>query len=158
MKVPKSENVDISFILEQRLIPPKKFEIVSGKTTVVHGLDITIFPMPIFFEKQSLLRSICSAKVNCTYVASKKWSEKTKPATTTHLKGSSNECTIYITLRTMCLFQQPNCIREMRGANNNCYKETILFNNNNHFTLGTIQYISNTSNTSYGSFRLSFLL
>ena len=51
----------------------------------------------------------------------------------------------------MCLFQQPNCIQEIRAPNCKYYKETIV---SNHFTLGTIRYISSTSNTSYGSFWL----
>ena len=28
----------------------------------------------------------------------------------------------------MCLFEQPNCVQEIRGTNNNYNKETIVFN------------------------------
>ena len=40
MKGLKSENVDMSFILEQKLITPKKIEKFLEKTTVIHGWDI----------------------------------------------------------------------------------------------------------------------
>ena len=59
------------------------------------------------------------------------------------LRAGSNECNICIKFRKMCLFQQPNWVREQRGLTNNYYKETIVFNNN-HFTPGTIRYISST--------------
>ena len=38
------------------------------------------------------------------------------------------------------------------------HTRSAQYNNNNHFIPGTIRYISDTSNTSYGFFRLFFII
>ena len=49
MKRRKSEIVDISFILNQKLITAKKFEKVKKKAKVIHGWDINILS-PAYFS------------------------------------------------------------------------------------------------------------
>ena len=42
MKGVKSENVDITFFLQQKLITPRKLRFRNEKTSVIHGWDIPV--------------------------------------------------------------------------------------------------------------------
>ena len=55
MKRLPSENVDISFILRQKMINPKKSEKLLWKTTVIHGWDIKQMSLALGFLKIIIL-------------------------------------------------------------------------------------------------------
>ena len=67
MKSLKSENADISYILQHKLITPRKLRNVNGKTKVIHGWDIKLLYLAqVFFEKEPFLLTKLAAKVNYT--------------------------------------------------------------------------------------------
>ena len=53
MKGLKSEHVDISFILGQKLSPPRSLRTLNETTTIIHGWDIKIFSLVDGFSKNS---------------------------------------------------------------------------------------------------------
>ena len=71
------------------------------------------------------------------------------------LEGHQNECKfpVYKIVGQKVSISRAKWVWAIWGPNNNYYKETIVFNKNNHFIPGTIRYILYTSDTSYGNSR-----